>query len=76
MWTSAVTARGTFENAMLANIKRKLVHSSSIFLKAFPNKNKKKMKNQKTKKNNKINKTYIKIKYLKKIPKTSKKQKN
>ena len=46
MWKSAVTARGTFENAMLANVKRKLVHSSSIFLKALPNKNNK----QKTKK--------------------------
>ena len=57
MWKSAVTARGTFENAMLANVKRKLVHSSSIFLKALPNKNKKRsIKNQKIQKNNKINK--------------------
>ena len=59
MWKSAVTARGTFENAMLANVKRRLVHSSSIFLKALPNKNKKKHK--KPKKNNKINKNLYKI---------------
>ena len=50
MWKSAVTARGTFENAMLANVNRKLVHSSSIFLKALPNKNKKKHKKPKNQK--------------------------
>ena len=65
MWKSAVTARGTFDNAMLANVKRKLVHSSSIFLKALPNKNKKSIKNQKTKKNNKTNKNHNIVVFLK-----------